>query len=140
VLCRSTRIALSPCHLLPRPRPRALPNPSATEAGQDWKEKHHRELKQEGRRPYFGEASRGGGARAGAPTAGATGAAAQPRLALDLVEDPALYSKQSRQSARKNYPTSTDPTPAPPLCRLRPATPPEGLGIGPGTLRRFGQL
>jgi hypothetical protein len=131
-LCRSTRIALSPRQLSSRPRQRALPNSPATKAGQERKEKHRRELSRRDA-DLITEILRGG-AGAGAPTTAATGAAAQPRLALDLADNPELYSKKNRQS-RESYPKPTDPTLAPHLRHLRPASPPEGLRIGPENSR-----
>jgi hypothetical protein len=112
VLCQSTRIALSPCHLEPRPQPRDPPNPPATEAGQDRKEEHLREKQQEGR-VLIAEISER--AHANAPTASATGEAAQPRLALHLDGDPELSPRKTGRGPGKttyrSYPGTFPPPP-----------------------------
>jgi hypothetical protein len=83
MLCQSTRIALSPCHLEPGSQQRAHPLPPATEASQDRKEERHREQQQEGRALIEDITRR---PPADSPTTGATGEADQTWLGMDLGE------------------------------------------------------
>jgi hypothetical protein len=130
------QMTLSPYHLMPRPRPRSQPNLPTTAAGRNREDERHREL--DTRDEVLIEENPEG-RDASTPTTGAR--ASPPELDLHWIWTGSSELLPATPTKRRGtYSTPIGPTPAPLLCHLRPASPPEGLGIGPGSLDRLGLL